>query len=484
MCGIANAIRLRTQRSPPIMAEGRMTRSSFAGKLVALTFAASSALAAQQAPTRVATPPDTQLRRQSFGIRSDIPFLDMPYNLTNGGRAPSMAQSLAVTEGFYELTHPAIQRAFGSHTVLADISIVLFDTFGGLLPAADGWLHEEFHRSVLGNRGVNSFDDIYNLNLGADAVSVSHVKDADLVRMKAEHPADYVRAAAAGIEGENQLIEQLEKNGFYHDSRANNVPLYWLTKLNSTFYVWSGVGSEADSLTDEMNLSDGANVAKRDWVGHDFTAWVHDLFRPTEAYQARGVHPSGVGINRYVGAKDLTGEEHDFLAREGHLQLLNFLDPNLLGFDGVTLRDPRNGADVRVNASAGHYLTSFGHTIDVNLFLKEGATNIFVVLHRYTNGARSLPGMEAQLLELPVTVAGMELGVSPRAAAWLQPRDQEFRTTSAQPGGLVALRIRHATPARVGAFVEVEGKTEGWVAGNVHLDRNVSVRIGASVRLN
>jgi hypothetical protein len=361
---------------------------------------------------------------------------------------------------------------------------VLFDTYAGLLPGADGWLHEEFHRSVLGSRGVNSFDDIYKLNLGAEAVSVSHVKDVDLVRMKAEHPADYVRAAAAGIEGENQLIEQLEKNRFYQASRANHVPLYWLTKLNSTFYVWSGVLSDADSITDQMNVSDGADVAKRDWVGHDFTGWVRDLFRPAEAYQARGTHPSGVGINRYVHAKDLTREEHDFLAREGHLQLLNFLDPNLLGFDGVTLRDPRNGADLRLNASAGHYLTSFGHTIDVNLFLNEGATNLFVVLHRYTNGARSLPGMEVQLLETPVHVAGRAVDVSPRVALWLQPRDQSFRTTSTQPGGLVALRVRHATRARVAAFAELEAKTAGWVAGNVHLERNVSMRIGASVRLN
>lgn len=460
-----------------------MTLFSFTRMLVALTFAP-SVLAAQQASSSAPAPADSQIRRQSFGIRSDIPFLDAPYNLTNGGRAPSMAQSLALTEGFYEVAHPAIQRAFKSHTVLADVALVLFDTFGGMLPAADGWLHEEFHRSVLGSRGVNSFDDIYKLNLAADAVSVSHVSDADLVRMKAEHPADYVRAAAAGIEGENQLIEQLEKNRFYGDSRANNVPLYWLTKLNSTFYVWSGVSSETDSLTDQMNLSDGANVAKRDWVGHDFTGWVHDLFRPTEAYQARGVHPSGVGINRYIRAKDLTREEHDFLAREGHLQLLNFLDPNLLGFDGVTLRNPWSGADVRVNASAGHYLTSFGHTIDANIFLNEGATNLFVVLHRYTNGARSLPGMEVQLIETPVSVGGRELDVSPRVALWLQPRDQAFRTTSAQPGGLLAIRVRQASAARVGAFVELEGKTQGWVAGNVHLDRNVSVRIGASVRLN
>ena len=68
-------------------------------------------------------------------------------------------------------------------------------------------MHEEYHRAVLGHRGVGSFDDIYRLDLLAQTVSVSHVKDDDLVRMKAEHPIDFVRAAAAGIEGENKLIE-------------------------------------------------------------------------------------------------------------------------------------------------------------------------------------------------------------------------------------------------------------------------------------
>jgi hypothetical protein len=92
--------------------------------------------------------------------------------------------------------------------------------------------------------------------------------------------------------------------------------------------------------------------------------------------------------------------------------------------------------------------------------------------------------MDVQLLEAPVTVGGRELAVSPRVALWLQPRDQGFRTALTQPGGLVALRVRQATPARVAAFLELEGKTQGWVAGNVHLERNVSVRIGASVKLN
>src|SRR5688500_1348773 len=67
-------------------------------------------------------------------VRIDLPVVDAPYNVKHGLRAPSMAQSLAVTEGFYELAHTAIQRAWGTHGKLAAVSLILFDTFGGLLP--------------------------------------------------------------------------------------------------------------------------------------------------------------------------------------------------------------------------------------------------------------------------------------------------------------------------------------------------------------
>jgi hypothetical protein len=417
-------------------------------------------------------------------LRVDLPLLDAPYNTAHGLRGPSMSQSLAISEGFYEAAHSAIQRAWGERRVMSAVTITLFDVFGGLLPGGDAWVHEEFHRAVMGNRGVGSFNDVYRLNLTATTVAVSHVKDEDLVRLKGSHPAEQVRLGAAGIEAENLLVGRLEQNRFFEGSRANNVPFYWLTKLNSYFYVASGATAEADTLTDEMNASDGADVSIRDFTGHDFTAWVYDLHRPTEPYASRGVHPSGVGIDRYIRATDLTIEERHFLEREGRLQLINFLDPNLLGLSGVSVRSPWNGEPLLIGASASHYLTSFGHTIDLNLFVKQDAMKLRVGLHRYSNGARSFPGAEAEVRDLPVDVAGLALELSPRVSVWLQPDGQSFRSSSARPGALAALRIRRPTPARIGTFLELEAKSEGWVAGNVNLWSGVSGRIGGSIRLN
>jgi hypothetical protein len=195
------------------------------------------------------------------------------------------------------------------------------------------------------------------------------------------------------------------------------------------------------------------------------------------------VHPSGVGIDRYVAPRDLTADERAFLAREGRLQLLNFADLNLLGIDGFTMKNPWNGGALRFNATASHYLTSFGHTVDLNLFMKQGDLNLYVVGRRYSNGARSFPGVDAQVLNAPVTIAGRGFEISPRLAMWMQPEDQAFRTTSAAPGALASIKIRPASASLVTTFVELEAKTAGWVAGNVNLGSNVSLRMGGSLRL-
>jgi len=448
-----------------------------------LSFAVVSMFASARLDAQVTA--DSLLRgareRDRRGARVDLPLLDAPYDVAHGLRGPSMAQSLAVGELYVEASHSAIQRAWGAHRNLAGLSIAVFDML--TLPFSDAWVHEEFHRAVLGSHGIGSFDDVYRLNLAASEISVSHVKDEDLVRLKAQHPADQVRLGEAGIEGENQLVLHLEGQRFFAGSRSYNIPLYWYTKLNSLFYVASGAMAETDTLTDEMNAREGSDVARRDFTGHDFTAWAYDLHRPAEPYDARGVHPSGVGIDRYIRASDLTEEERDYLRREGRLQALNLLDPFLFGFGGITVHSPVSGGDLRLNATVSHYLTSFGHTVDVNLFARQDQANLLVTLHRYANGARGFAGVDAILIDLPVEVAGATVALSPRLALWTQPEAQEFRTTSSRFGGLASLRVHLPARNGLGTFVEVEGKSAGWVAGNVHLDRNVSVRVGASLRV-
>jgi hypothetical protein len=416
-------------------------------------------------------------------LRLDFPLLDAPYNVQHGFRAPSMQQALAVTEGFYEASHLGIQRVWGDRRLLAKATIVAFDWFTIALPGADAWVHEEYHRSVLGRRGIASHNDVYKLELGANAIAVSQVRDEDLAALKRDHPAEQVRLSSAGMEAELHLVQELERNRFFGRSRAWNLPTYWLVKLGTAGYLFSGSDAEIDAEIDEFNDKDGTNVKARDFTGHDFTAWAYDLHRPDEAYAARGTHPSGVGIDRYIKTTDLTSAELEYLERQSMLHALNFLDPFMYGINGIRATNPLNGRPMRVNARAGHVLTPFGHAVDGNLLLRQGALNLSVAFRGYANGERSFPGIEAEVLDFPVRVRGSRLTVSPRLALWMQPEGQRFRATRGVPGALAALKVHRPLSSRFGTYAELEGKSAGWVLGNPSLDAGVSFRVGGSVLL-
>jgi hypothetical protein len=66
------------------------------------------------------------------------------------------------------------------------------------VPPGEAWLHEEWHRAVLSHCGIASYNDTYKFRLFGGVVNVSHVRDEDLERLKREHPAEFVRLAAAG----------------------------------------------------------------------------------------------------------------------------------------------------------------------------------------------------------------------------------------------------------------------------------------------
>ena len=75
------------------------------------------------------------------------------------------------------------------------------------------------------------------------------------------------------------------------------------------------------------------------------------------------------------------------------------------------------------------------------------------------------------------------MSVTPRLDLWLQPEQQQFETSKGKPGGLVSLKLARPFNKRLDSFIELEAKTDGWVAGNVYLDDNVSVRLGLIAHL-
>ncbi len=410
----------------------------------------------------------------------DVPGVDVHENLVLG-YWPSMRQSLAVTKDAYYLLHTGIM-AVPYPEVFPDLLVTVLDY--GLIVAADvvsvyvppfaGWHHEEWHRAVMSQYDIGSYNDVYDLPFFRELINVSHVRDEDLVRLKRDHPADQVRLSAAGVEADFARGTAFDKDRFFHGTRTATLFMQWLGTLNAIAYMSSAAfGSEPD--TEEQNRREGADVERRDFTGLDPDAWVYDLFRPTEPYEARGVHPSGVGIDRYRSEQDLTLRERRFLESQARLSWLNLINPQLFGLYQFELGE-LGGAPFSFNASVHHVMAPFGYTIGLNLFAKAGRYSAFAELRTFINDTLVLPGLTMELLRYPLP--WLEARLSPRVRLWLQPREQLFFAESAAFGGSLEARLNIPLSPELELYVEAAGKTPGWIPGNEFLHESLNLRTG------
>lgn len=73
--------------------------------------------------------------------------------------------------------------------------------------------------------------------------------------------------------------------------------------------------------------------------------------------------------------------------------------------------------------------------------------------------------------------------IDARGSVWLQPERLRYDSDRRIPGGLASVRASWGGARTIEPYLEIEAKTGGWVAGDVYLDRNLSVRTGLIVRL-
>lgn len=421
--------------------------------------------------------------QQQPSLILELPIVDSPFNWTDGYTAPSMQQSLHITKDFYQYGHYKFAEWYANEPSKRTLSIIAFDVITTWLPFGDAWLHEEWHRAVMSNRKINSYNEVYDFPLFAETISVKEVRDEDLARLKADHPADMVRLHAAGIEAQNELNFSIEKDQFYLKTPTFDQVLLWLNYINNIGYMHTCASNASNTITEELMQDEDEDISERDFTGLDCNAWVYDLFRPSEPYAARGIHPSGVGIRRYIKYADLTKEEQDYLETNFKLSFLNLVDPFLFNYKSFTAMSPFNDRPFQWNVTLRHHLTSFGYNIDANIFLKQNTVNLMVIWHNYFNKDHYFSGLELALYRLPVNFFGKHLPLSIRTAIWQQPKDQLFTTAESEQGGLAAIKLYIPWNRHVETFMEIESKSNGWVAGNVYLENETSLRLGVAAHL-
>jgi hypothetical protein len=103
--------------------------------------------------------------------------------------------------------------------------------------------------------------------------------------------------------------------------------------------------------------------------------------------------------------------------------------------------------------------------------------------HSYMNYEHYFPAVEAELVDFPVQFTPkFGLLLSPRVLLGIQPRDQEFMTADPEFFALAGCRVDFALSKYVFPYLDLSAKTDGWVAGNEFLERNISVKAGVSMR--
>lgn len=403
----------------------------------------------------------------------DIPIYDAPFNYERGGyTVPSMRQSLAWSTSYYENFHRLIGGDGLERNTWRLWGVVGFDLLSNYIPLGNAWMHEEWHRAVMSRRDISSYNEVYTFPFFQDIIAVTNVSDTDLIRLKKDHNADQVRLSAAGMEAQVAQNLAIERHHFFDDSTTFDQPFLVMNAMSNAIYLGLCSSKGADTTTREQQVAEGPDIGKRDFTGLDCNAWVYDLHRPDEPYTARGVHPSGVGINRYITNTQLTDRERRYLRRQFAFSFLNLVDPFLVGKD--SFRSEFFGKEWNWNANLAHSLTSFGYVIDARFFLRAGDEKYLLTLH---NGFahKYYPGLTLEIVDLPV---GDGFFVTSGITLWGQPTDQRLDATKRQWMLDVMSQFSVQWTRQTFYYFGVQAKTPGWMMGDPYLDGNVSVWTG------
>lgn len=409
------------------------------------------------------------------GTVVDIPLYDAPFNYERGGyTVPSMRQSLALSTSYYENFHRLIAGTRDEDQPWWRYAGVgAFDLISNYIPLGNAWMHEEWHRAVMSRNDISSYNEVYTFPFFQDIIAVTNVSDTDLMRLKQDRKADMVRMSSAGIESQVAQNLFLEKHHFFDDSATFDQPLLLMNAMTNVIYLGTCSSSAANTVTRQQQIGEGRDIGARDFTGLDCNAWVYDLHRPDEPYTARGVHPSGLGINRYIDNSKLTDRERRYLRKNFALSFLSFADPFLVGKDSFGGLNAL-GQEWRWNANLGHTLTSFGYTVDTRLFLRSGDEKYLLTLH---NGfaQKYYPGLTLEMVDRPV---GDGFFVTSALTLWPQPTDQRLDATTRQ--WLLDFMTQFSfqwTPLTF-TYFGIQAKTPGWMMGDAYVDGNVSVWTG------
>jgi hypothetical protein len=375
-----------------------------------------------------------------------------------------MGASLAITSDMFSALHFGMNKL--RNVMGQDAYWKRFVYYGGVatadyllyllpVPISYVWMHESFHRAGMTHMGLKSH---INFAFPAGAYTMND-SGGDV------YSYDLPRTIEAGIEGEYLLVEKMQRNNFFYDQGMFNEFLYWLTNYQAWMYAYIPFMQEGMTMTVEGEEQE---------VSADSLQWAYYLFHPEGTVSGDPDDDAVIGLSAF---KD---NEKKFLKNRVLWSLVNLASPMMFGIRSIPL-----GRDTGLygNFALRQFYTSFGTDLSVNVYLKKAPFNMVFAYHSYMNYEHYFPAIEAELVDFPVQVMPkFGLLLSPRVLLGIQPRDQEFMTDDPEFFALAGCRVDFAVSKHFFPYLDLSAKTDGWVAGNEFLERNISVKAGVSAR--
>lgn len=424
----------------------------------------------------------------TYKLRLSLPLVDLPQNYALPQYAPSMRQSFELSNDFYELSFWGIDelgdkifipktrdytkgRKIGNSIFKYGLSLV-FSQYASELPIPLGvWAHEEYHRSVLGIEDVSSKNGNWMLNRWDG--TVYGISDTTLTQHKSQNLDNLLYSYVAGVQYEIALNQQTTLNDFYKRRTLNKNALL----LYNAYYVYNYFKFSASDISDSVKVlappHESKNPMERDYAGADLTAWVYDMFNPTEPFTARDSFPGGDGVNRRVGYSDLSPGAQSYLTKQKNLSLLNFLNPAIFFVNRIKVNN-----NFSFNIFTQYAPTHFGNDIALFVPMKHKQLDLLVNLHNYSNKSTHGFGLGAGLYNYKLTEK-WESDIT--LNFWNQPKT--FFDNTKVVGGQMNIAAKYYFKNNFAGFISVCGKTKGWTISNPYLQDNISVQFGLNYNL-
>ncbi|HNV95673.1 MAG TPA: hypothetical protein PKG63_04300 [Bacteroidales bacterium] len=423
-----------------------------------------------------------------YKLRLSLPLVDLPKNYSLPYYTPSMQQSLELSNDFYELSIWGIDalgdkifiqkskeytkgRKIGN-AIFKYAASLAFSKYGSELPIPLGvWGHEEFHRSVLGtgNISLKNSNWIFNRWDG----TVYGISDETLTQVKSENLDNLLYSYVAGVQYEIALNQKTTINDFY---KRRTYPKNALLLYNA-YYVYNYFSFSTSAISDSVKVLAPPHESKipteRDYAGADLTAWVYDMFNPSEPYNARDPFPGGDGVNRRIGYSDLTSEAQSFLEKQKNLSLLNFINPAIFFVNRIKVNN-----NFSLNLFTQYSPTHFGNDMAVFIPAKYNEFDMLLGLHKYANQSSSGFGIVTGLYNYKLS-GRWESDIT--LNFWSQPKT--FFDNTKINGGQINLSAKYNFKNNFAGYVSVSGKTKGWTISNPYLKENVSMQVGINYNL-